>query len=200
MGVYDPAPAGADDTPLAWRAAATSSVTSTGQPNTAQVAPAARNAATWFAQRRRGGRRGARPGDFELAACAALGHRGGVRVPHVEGCTGRARLFVATGRAAGNPHGHAGMDEFAGQLDQLDAALHRGSERDAKGAVLFLAQPVPGPEPGDDAPGRQLLERGELRRQHRIGHEANPRYERAEEGAATAPTGTARPGRTPRRR
>ena len=81
------------------------------------------------------------------------------------------------------------------RADHVGAALGRGRVRDAVGAILLLAHLVAGPEPGDDASGRKVVERDELGGQHVVGREADTCDQRAQEGAVLA----ARPRREPGR-
>ena len=68
-------------------------------------------------------------------------------------------------------------------------AFGRRREADAVGAVLLFAQAVTRAEPGDHPSRGQALECEELRRQHRVGHQADAGHQGAEEGAAARAVG-----------
>ena len=137
-------------------AAATSSSTSTGHPNTAQLAPAASSAATRAAS---GGvaagggpaqvtsmpsgppaRSATTSGSASHTVRAAPAARASSVRPALPPATQTVRPCRTSARAS---------------VDQLGPALGSGREGDPVGAVLLLAQPVAGAEPGDHPPRRQ---------------------------------------------
>ena len=161
-----------------------SSSTSTGQPKTTQLAPARWSARILSAMG--GEAEGGGPAQV-TSTPSGPARRSATRAGSASQ-TLRAAPAARTSsvRPARPPAIHTGSparDELSAEFDHVGPALGRRCEGDAVGAVLLLAQLVAGAEPGDHPPGGQSLEREELRRQHRVGDEADPRHEGPEVGA-----------------